>query len=471
VNCHGVDGKGRSEGGVTPSDISRSTLTRPYGVEHPSGRKAVAYTNDHLIVRAITMGIDSAGNPLAVAMPRFQLSLAQAQDLVAYVKRLGNLSDPGLTESALRLGVLLPNQDKPGGPADVVERVLRAFFEDLNGAGGIYNRQVDLRFARAGHDPEETAKNLARLVEEDEVFALASAFVQGAEKPVAALLQKERVPLIGAITDYPDEDAGLDRYVFHLLGGLPQQVSAMVDYGSGLLAARARQHSERTNAAAGQITILAPDHERFKSVAAVAARRVKPAGSKSVQSRHYPAGQFDGAAWAKQLRQEGAQIVILLGMPEEQAIFLKEAARLEWAPVVFIPGALLARGTLEAAAGFQGQIFTSLPRALENQSAQAVAAFRSMAARHGIPSQHQEAQIAAYCAAKVLVAALENAGQQLDREKLTVTLEQLRDFDTGLTPLISFGPFRRVGAPGAYIASVAPATRQLIPVSGWIRTQ
>ena len=62
-SCNGVDGRGKPEGGVTPSDLTWAALTKPYGVDHPSGRRHPPYT-EALLKRAITMGLDSAGNEL-----------------------------------------------------------------------------------------------------------------------------------------------------------------------------------------------------------------------------------------------------------------------------------------------------------------------------------------------------------------------------------------------------------------------
>ena len=41
--CHGRDGKGNPEGGISPSDLTWTALTRPYGVTHPGGRKHPPY--------------------------------------------------------------------------------------------------------------------------------------------------------------------------------------------------------------------------------------------------------------------------------------------------------------------------------------------------------------------------------------------------------------------------------------------
>jgi mono/diheme cytochrome c family protein len=86
--CHGLDGEGRSEGGIYPTDITWANLTKPSGITHPGGRKHPPYDVRRL-KRAISLGIDPAGNKLHVGMPRFRMSLEDMEDLAAYIQQLG----------------------------------------------------------------------------------------------------------------------------------------------------------------------------------------------------------------------------------------------------------------------------------------------------------------------------------------------------------------------------------------------
>lgn len=101
MNCHGADGRGRREGGVRPADISPAALARPLQDER---RQRPAYDAIKLR-RAITMGIDAGGQPLDIAMPRYGLSLADAQDLQTYLAQLDQRHEPGITDQRLRIGV------------------------------------------------------------------------------------------------------------------------------------------------------------------------------------------------------------------------------------------------------------------------------------------------------------------------------------------------------------------------------
>src|SRR5258708_1021333 len=119
--CHGLDGRGRPEGGITPSDLTWEALTRPYEVGQPGSRRHPAYDR-RTLKRAITLGIDAGGSPLQQAMPRYRLTQDQAAALIAYLERLGHEIEPGVTAASLRIGVLLP----PSGPESAEVRRGRA---------------------------------------------------------------------------------------------------------------------------------------------------------------------------------------------------------------------------------------------------------------------------------------------------------------------------------------------------------
>jgi hypothetical protein len=52
---------------------------------------------------------------------------------------------------------------------------------------------------------------------------------------------------------------------------------------------------------------------------------------------------------------------------------------------------------------------------------------------------------------------------------LITALEGLYEYDTGVTPSITFGPNRRVGSKGSYVVSIDPAKKGFVSVSGWVK--
>ncbi|HVT59849.1 MAG TPA: ABC transporter substrate-binding protein [Thermoanaerobaculia bacterium] len=244
VNCHGHDGRGRPEGGVVPSDIVWEALTKPYGVQHSGGRRHPPYT-ERLLKRAVTLGLDAAGNPLAPAMPRYRLSQTEAGALVGYLKRLGHEPDPGVGLSALRLGVVLPPAGSPQG--EEIRRILDAFVRQVDGRGGVYGRRLELLYRQLPAAPAERRAAVAGFLDDQDLFALVASDLTGAEEEIAELARQRELPVIGPLSARPPASWPLNRYLFYLQPGLAEQAQALVEAA----AAGARNESSPPHAPPG----------------------------------------------------------------------------------------------------------------------------------------------------------------------------------------------------------------------------
>lgn len=201
MSCHGRDGRGKDEAGVQPSNLQWDALTKPYAATNASGRQRVPYT-PALLKRAITMGVDSGKTRLHVAMPRYSMSIADADDLVAYLQRIGNDPDPGLTDTTISIGMLLPTS----ATADAIRDALQSHFASVNEAGGIFGRKLVL-------------------TENEEPFAIVAAHISGRERETGAMLAEKRIPAIAAFSSRADHT---NRYLFHLLPAIEEQSLALI---------------------------------------------------------------------------------------------------------------------------------------------------------------------------------------------------------------------------------------------------
>ena len=132
ASCHGRDGRGRAEGGVTPSNLQWDALAKPYEVATAGGRTHPPYTMPAL-KRAITMGTDPAKNRLLPSMPRYRMTIADLDDLLAYLPLLGTDHDPGITDDTIRVGI--------NAPPDARDVVI-AYYKAINDKGGVFGRKI-----------------------------------------------------------------------------------------------------------------------------------------------------------------------------------------------------------------------------------------------------------------------------------------------------------------------------------------
>ncbi len=88
ATCHGADGRGGAPvmmGTEVPGDIRYHHLIEEE--EHEEGEEHPPYT-DELIKRAITLGLNPAGEPLDLTMPRWHMSDQDLDDLLEFLKTL-----------------------------------------------------------------------------------------------------------------------------------------------------------------------------------------------------------------------------------------------------------------------------------------------------------------------------------------------------------------------------------------------
>jgi ABC-type branched-subunit amino acid transport system substrate-binding protein len=456
ANCHGLNGEGKPEGGVDPSNLTWESLTKPYGLTHANGRRHPAYTERGLEL-AIRRGTDPAGNKLLNVMPRYQMTSGDMADLIAYLKRLGKDRDPGVYENKIVIGTAVPAKGALAEMGQAVKAVITAFFDELNSQGGIYNRRFEIKFIETGETPADTRANLERLLTDEQVFAMTGAFIAGAEKELIPLLAQKEVPLIGPLTLYPQTGFPLNRQVFYLLSGTDGQFRALVDF--------AAKKPELKNPG---VAVIYPRSEINANVLEAIRDQSKKQGWSAPQNYDYVAGQFDAAGAVSKLNQANRTVVFFLGGSDEAMSLMKEAEKVNWFPSIFLASANAGARIVEAPAGFDGKLFLSFPTSPTDQTAEGVKEFLALSGKYQLPPKHLAAQMSAYSAAKILAEALKKAGKDVSREKLIQVLEGFYEYRTGLTPAISYGLNRRIGAMGAYVITVDLKTKQLIPASGWI---
>lgn len=371
ATCHGADGRGVAEGTVEPADVRWSTLAKNLVPPDGRGRRRPRY-DETSFARALRHGVDAGGNRLSPVMPRYQMTDADLTDLVAYLKRLGDEPQPGVSDTALYVATLDPR----------ARPVLEAFFADVNADGGVHGRALQLRDAG------------------DDVFAI----IGGAPH--------ERTPTITPFPfDAPPPSA------FFLFSNAESQVAAL------------REHF-------GPATHTLRRTEDFESI----------------------------------LEKQDDDLLLLIGPAVDASAILRRLAPLSWRPRLLIAGANAPAALLDAGPSFRDHIFLAAPTLPSDCTDDARRDLLAFLELHDLPKTQLAATMATLAASRVFLEGLKRAGRDLTREKLTASLESLYQFETGLTPPVTYGRGRHAGASGAYIVAVDVDARTFVPIGkGWIR--
>lgn len=432
ANCHGADGLGRPEGGVRPPDLSWSRLTSTYGQQQINGRAYPAYTEGTL-ARAIQEGRDPGNNRLDPAMPRFVLSMKDQRNLTAYLKRVTEDRDPGLTPDSLHLGTLLPRQGPLSEEGATVAAVLQGSVARINEAGGIHGRQLRLTIVDPGPDRASAEQALDQLIEQEQVFALIAPLAPALDSDLAARLERAGVPLIGPLSLLGTAQAS--RQIFEPLPGLREQLIALGDYATRNL-----------RVLEGPTLILYPDEPSQRLAAQSLGQYLQDQAWQKVSLKAYDSAQDELPL--------GSRSVFYLG---SGGGFSRLAERLQAAgqvPYLFAASNQVAGDLLQVPSDFSQRVFLAYPFVPSDWTLAGRLALTQLRERQGLGGQHAMLQVGAFSSMLLLSEGMKQAGRDASREKLISALEGLHDFDTGLTPLISFGPGRRLGLSGAHIVTV-----------------
>ena len=453
--CHGAHGEGKTEGGVTAGNLTWSDLTKPYGHAHESGRKHPAFSETSF-VRTVTAGVDPAGNKLFLAMPTYRMPLQDMSDLLAYLKHIETDFDPGVSETSIVIGTLLPDKNALTGLAQAMEDVLQAYFAEVNSSGGIYNRKIELRLMYG--DTTSILPNMKHLIDDEQVFAIVSGLTAGAEEDVATLSKDREVPFIGPSALLPQRGLPLNRYVFYLLPGLKEQAMTLVSFAA-----------KKADPKKSRVAIICPDTAFSRQIAKSIEDQGKKLGWSPVTRIYYPRERFNAAQYVTELKQQGIDTVFYLGSGAETGALFKGAEAAGWSPAVYLLGTLVGRNITELVpVKMKDQVFLAFPTIPSDISPAGAAEYNALLQKNKLVSTHAAAQASAIAAARILVHGLELSGKDLSRERLVTTLEGLYEFETGLMPRITFGPNRRIGVLGAYIVTIDPE-KKLFPASAeWI---
>jgi ABC-type branched-subunit amino acid transport system substrate-binding protein len=246
--------------------------------------------------------------------------------------------------------------------------------------------------------------------------------------------------------------------VFYLLSGIEGQVRVLANF----VAAK----PEFKNSS---LTVVYPRSDFNKNLLDSIKDQSIKAGLKPPTVYEYAPGSFDALEAVKQLKlSDQNKPLFFMGNGEDLLSLLQRAEEANWFPTVVAAGGGVGGQILSAPAAFDRKVFIAFPTSPADQSADGIKEFRAFAETHKLPTTHVAAQISAFSAAKILTEALKRVGKDASREKLIQTLEGFYEYQTGLTPAITFGPNRRIGAMGSYVVTNDLKQKQLVAASGWI---
>jgi ABC-type branched-subunit amino acid transport system substrate-binding protein len=306
----------------------------------------------------------------------------------------------------------------------------KAWFSEVNAAGGIHGRKIKLLTLDDQYEPEQTVSNTKKLIFEDQVFMLFGYVGTPTSVRIIDLVHDANIPAFGFFTGAEALRTPYRPNIFHVRASYYSEAEGAVEYFVDLtgvqLALRKRG-----------MEVLATDT--------------------------YTRGSLELERPVRTIGESGAEAVILVGTYSPLAKFIKNIHESGHSPyfhtVSFVGSEAFAESILEQnvdSEQFDRIIVTQVVPSPESGELGAVTEYREHLAKHFPDEIPNYVSLEGYINARVLTQILKFAGRDLDRKILLETLESTIDLNIGVGKSISYGPFDHNGFSGIFYSRLEP---------------
>ena len=358
-------------------------------------------------------------------------------------------ADPGVSDTAITIGMSAPLSGPNGAYGVDMKQTIEAYFGQVNKAGGVNGRKLELIALDDGYETERTLANTSSLLKEKNAFALLAYY---GSSPTTEAMNKvfgpAKVPLVGTISGAATLRESISsnpnsRYMFNVRASYADEaeviVNQMVALGLKNIAVF-YQNDGFGKAGLDGVTAALKKHNLSPTAVGTVERNSLDVG-KAVES----------------IAKSNPQAVVMVTLYKPTAAFVKALKKSGQMPMLMTlspVGAELLVQELGAEARGIG-ISQVVPYPWNNT----VAVVRDYQKLFDKPA-YTYYGVEGYLMARTLVEGLKRAGKDLNREKLIAALESLNNFDLG-GYRINYGSNSRLGSRFVELTVVGPGGKLL----------
>ena len=366
---------------------------------------------------------------------------------------------PALAQQAITVGAALPETGILADLATDLRKALLLWQEEVNAAGGLLGRRVELQLLDSRSETLDSPKLYEQLIREHKVDVLIGPFGSGATQGAAAVAERNRRVMVNATGAARTVHRKGYRYVF-------QTVAPLGSYGMAALELVRAQGLKR-------VVLLARDDPTSREMAAHAREEAATLGLSAGEVAVHPADATEFNSQVALARAAGAEAWIAFGLAQDAAEIVKNFRKLRYAPRLFVAQGAADPDFIRRVG--QDAEFTVGISAYERRAATRGNAQFAQAYAKKWSAEPGALAAQGYAAAKILEEAVRRAG--------TVEPEKLREALGALETETPLGPYK-VELSGAQVAArpmlvqiqrgrreivwpEALATAKLQPYAGW----
>lgn len=331
-------------------------------------------------------------------------------------------AETGVTDTSIRIGMSGPFSGTNGAYGTEIKTVIQLFLDQVNIAGGIHGRKLELVALDDGYETDRAVANTTRLLQDEKVFALTGYYGSSPTTASMQIFSAAKVPLIGTISGADSLRIPANRYMFHVRASYADETDAivkqMVSIGLTNIGVFYQNDGFGISGMAGVTTAL----KKYKLAPSIVATVER--------------NSTDVDLAIKEFGKVRPQAIVMVTLYKPTTAFVRKLKAADLHPYLttLSPiGADVLAGELGDSA--RGIMISQVMPYPWDDTLPVVKDYKRMMEKFNKNEKLSYYGIEAYINARVLVEAIKMAGRQLTREKLVDALESMREFNIGGYPI------------------------------------
>jgi branched-chain amino acid transport system substrate-binding protein len=353
----------------------------------------------------------------------------------------GSGSTQGVTDSTIKLGGSYPFSG-PASAYGTIGRSAKAYFDWVNSKGGVNGRKIEFTTYDDGYDPSRAVANARKLVTQDKVFALFNTLGTANNLAIWDYLNQQKVPQLYVATGASDFGADPSKHPY-TIGWQPDYVTESNVYAEYL-------KKEKPDA---KVAILYQNDGFGKDLMGGFEKGIAGSNIKIVARESYEVTDPTVAPQVAKLASSDADTFLDITTPKPAAQAIGAVAKSDWRPLHILNNVAASKTLvfapvgLAAAKGIVSTAYLKDPEDPQWASDAGMKEYKTELKKFAPKLDPNEPfNVYGWAAAATMTKALEQAGKDLDRQKL---MDAVRNMNTEI-PLLLPGIKVQTGADDGY---------------------
>jgi ABC-type branched-subunit amino acid transport system substrate-binding protein len=374
----------------------------------------------------------------------FTRALIAASWTFACLLSWGSAYAQGVTKTSVLIGQSSPFSGSNKELGDDIREGLQAYFKQINDAGGVNGRRIELIALDDANDAKRSGENARILIEQRGVLALVGYASATLSLPAFPYVEKAKIAFIGPFTGAEPMRA-FRRNVYNIRASYADELEKIVEF--------------YTTTGMKKFSVIHYDDaigkENLTAVETALARRGLKAASIGTLKRN----QTDLGAAVADVVKAAPDVVIATTLYKTTGDFIKGARKAgsnaQFASTSFVGASALATELGDQGAGVVvAQVVPPYSRA----SIQIVREYQGAIEKSLGKKDYSFTSLESYISAKVLVEGIRRAGANPTRESLMKALDGMQNFNVG-GYVVDFTPTNHNGSKFVELTAISKSGR------------